>query len=87
MESVKPFKFQKDQRDGLIEDIREYFEKERGETIGHLAADNLLQFIMERISPHVYNQALEDCRYLVTQRMVSLEEDMEALKQTPKRSR
>lgn len=81
---MKPVKFPKEKRELLIEQIQEYFEVERGETLGHLAADNMLEFFMAHISPHVYNQALDDCRHLVTQQMVSMEEDIYALEQKVK---
>ncbi|WP_054958055.1 DUF2164 domain-containing protein [Paenibacillus dakarensis] len=84
---MKPMKFPKEQRELLIEQIQEYFEVERGETLGHLAADNMLDFFMAQIGPHVYNQALDDCRQLVTQRMVSIEEDIYALEQKIKPTR
>ncbi|MFC7678638.1 DUF2164 domain-containing protein [Paenibacillus sp. GCM10028914] len=84
---MKPMKFPKEQRELLIEQIQEYFEVERGETLGHLAADSILEFFIEKIRPHVYNQALDDCRQLVTQRMVSLEEDIYALEQKVKPTR
>ena len=78
---MKPMKFPKEQRELLIGQIQEYFEKERGETLGHLAADSMLEFFMSNLSPYIYNHALDDCRQLVTQRMVSLEEDIYALEQ------
>lgn len=84
---MKPMKFPKEQRELIIEQIQEYFEKERGESLGHLAADNMLEFFMAQINPYIYNHALEDCRQLVTQRMVSLEEDIYALEQQVKPSR
>lgn len=81
---MKPIKMPKEERELLIEQIQEYFEIERGETLGHLAADSMLDFFMSTLSPHLYNQALADCRQLVTQRMVSLEEDIYALEQKVK---
>lgn len=63
------------------------FEHERGEAIGELAADGVLDFFMTRIAPHVYNQALSDCRHVVSQRMISLEDDIYALEQKVKASR
>lgn len=81
---MKPMKFPKEQREQIIDQIQEYFEKERGESLGHLAADNMLEFFMAQISPYIYNHALEDCRQLVTQRMVSLEDDIYALEQQAK---
>ncbi|MHA2857445.1 DUF2164 family protein [Paenibacillus lautus] len=35
---MKPSKFPKEQREQLIELVQEYFETERGETLGNLAA-------------------------------------------------
>jgi uncharacterized protein (DUF2164 family) len=85
--SIKPVKLPKEQRDQMIRLIQQYFEEDRGETIGDLAADSLLDFFMTRLGPYVYNQALSDCRSLVGQRMVSLEEDIYALEQKAKLSR
>lgn len=84
---MKAMKLPKEQRDQMIRLIQAYFETERGETIGDLAADGVLDFFMTQLSPYVYNQALSDCRLLVNQRMVSLEEDIYALEKNIKLSR
>ncbi|NQX47109.1 DUF2164 domain-containing protein [Paenibacillus tritici] len=76
---MKPVKLPKEQRDMINDNIRAYFEAERGETIGHLAADNLLEFFLKELGPAIYNGALSDCRTLVGQRMQALEEDIYAL--------
>lgn len=55
---MKPIKLPKEQRELITENIRAYFEAERGETIGHLAADNLLEFFLNELGPAVYNGAL-----------------------------
>ena len=41
---MKPTKFPKEQREQLIGLVQEYFETERGETLGHLAAEGVLDF-------------------------------------------
>ncbi|WP_211747395.1 DUF2164 domain-containing protein [Paenibacillus sp. Marseille-Q4541] len=84
---MKPMKLPKEQKDQMIRLIQAYFETERGETIGDLAADGVLDFFMTELSPYVYNQALGDCRVMVNQRMVSLEEDIYALEKNIKLSR
>jgi len=76
---VKLIKLPKEQREDIVENIRAYFESERGESIGHLAADSLLEFFLNELGPTIYNGALGDCRTLVGQRMQSLEEDIYAL--------
>ncbi|GAB6927621.1 hypothetical protein JCM10914A_16040 [Paenibacillus sp. JCM 10914] len=84
---MKPMKFPKEQREQLISQIQHYFETERGETLGHLAAEGMLDFFVENLGPYLYNQALSDCRTVVSERMLSLEEDIYALEKTPKRTR
>lgn len=76
---MKPVKLPKEQREIITENIRAYFEAERGETIGHLAADNLLEFFLKELGPAIYNGALSDCRTLTLQRMQALEDDIYAL--------
>jgi uncharacterized protein (DUF2164 family) len=76
---VKVIKLPKEQREILVENIRSHFEIERGESIGHLAADSLLDFFLKELAPSLYNEALKDCRALVTERMQSLEDDIYAL--------
>ena len=43
-----------------IEEIKTYFENERDEVIGDMAAELFLGFILDKIAPIIYNQALED---------------------------
>lgn len=80
---MKPMKLSRETRETMIANIQQFFEMERGETIGELAADQVLDFMMTTIGPHVYNQALADCRTLVNERMAGMEEDIYALEQRP----
>ncbi|QWU15934.1 Uncharacterized conserved protein, DUF2164 family [Paenibacillus sophorae] len=76
---MKPIKMPKEHREAMLDHIQEFFELERGESIGRLAADSLLKFFLKELGPAVYNQALSDCRILTAQRMQGLEEDIYAL--------
>lgn len=78
---MNPTKLSRETRDTLIANIQQFFEMERGETIGELAADGVLDFVLKEIGPHVYNQALADCRALVNERMAGMEEDIYSLEQ------
>ncbi|MFO7886893.1 MAG: DUF2164 domain-containing protein [Eubacteriales bacterium] len=51
-----------DRKKRVIEDIKEYFYKERGEEIGMLAAELFYDFIIERIGGEIYNQGLIDAK-------------------------
>ncbi|WP_322906442.1 DUF2164 domain-containing protein [Paenibacillus campi] len=78
---MQPLKLPRETRETMIANIQQFFEMERGETIGELAADHVLDFAIKTIGPHLYNQALADCRALVNERMAAMEEDMYALEQ------
>lgn len=84
---MKTMKLPKEQRDQVILLIQQYFEKERGEIIGDLAADSVMDFFMSHVAPIVYNQALSDSRHLVRQQMTSLEDDLYSLEQQVKQTR
>ena len=63
--------------------IRAYFERERGEELGELAAGFILDFIAEEVAPLFYNAALRDAQALVARAADSLDADLEALRRSP----
>jgi uncharacterized protein (DUF2164 family) len=65
----------------LVSKIRSYFETERSEKIGELAAENLLEFMIKQLGPIIYNQAIHDARTVVMQQMERMEEEIYALEQ------
>ncbi|HEU5140624.1 MAG TPA: DUF2164 domain-containing protein [Bacillales bacterium] len=72
--------FPKEQKEKIKDRIRQYFLDERGEEIGDLAAENLLDFITKEIGPVYYNQALNDAQKAVDERMANMEEDLLSMK-------
>lgn len=77
-------KFPREHKLLVISHIQHYFLEQRGEELGNLAAENLLDFMLKEIAPYIYNLAIEDARGVAAQRMISLEEDLYALeKPTP----
>ncbi len=73
-------KITKEQKTQIIQLIQHYFREERGEEIGDLAAEFLLDFFIKHIGPFFYNQAVNDLQSIVSQRMVTLDEDIYALR-------
>jgi uncharacterized protein (DUF2164 family) len=73
-------KIPKEQKMQVISRVKLYFQEERDEEIGDLAAELLLDFMIKQISPWIYNQAVDDAQTLASQRMAALEEDLYALK-------
>lgn len=74
-----PIKIQREQKLEIIASIQDYFQTERSEVIGDLAAENLLDFMLKELAPYTYNQALADVRQVIEQKMSSLEDEMYAL--------
>ncbi|WP_050616375.1 DUF2164 domain-containing protein [Bacillus testis] len=74
-------KIPKEEKKELIERIQHYFYMERDEEIGDLAAEQLLDFMMKQLSPHIYNQAIHDAQKTIEQKVISLEDDLYALVQ------
>jgi len=44
----------------MIAEIKNYFSKEREEELGDLAADLILDLIVEKLAPEFYNQGVSD---------------------------
>lgn len=72
-------KLPKEQRDQIIEQIQQFFELERSETIGTLAAGEVLDFMIKEIGPHLYNHAINVARNTLLERMQTLEDELYAL--------
>ena len=58
-------KINKETKDDLIRNIKIYFENERDEELGDLAASMVLDFIIKDMAPYFYNQGVLDAyKYL-----------------------
>jgi uncharacterized protein (DUF2164 family) len=65
MKNKVPIKVTKERRSEMIAEIKNFFLKEREEEIGDLAAGIILDFILEKIAPELYNQGVDDSyRYI-----------------------
>ncbi|MDF2925532.1 MAG: hypothetical protein K0R57_4446 [Paenibacillaceae bacterium] len=72
-------KFPKEQKQQAVEDCIRYFAEERGEALGHLAAEQLIDYMLGLIGPVAYNQALADARSMMNERLQSLDDDLYSL--------
>ncbi|MBL4934810.1 DUF2164 domain-containing protein [Clostridium sp. YIM B02515] len=60
MKNKDMFKLTKEQREDMINSIKNYFLDEREEEIGDLASNLMLNFIIEEIAPEFYNKGVYD---------------------------
>lgn len=72
-------KMPKEEKEFIITKIQAYFELERGEEIGVLAADQLFDYFLKEIGPYIYNQGVQDSKKMVDQKMMNMEEDILSL--------
>lgn len=66
------FKISTERREELRQEIKRYFAEERGEALGEVACNMLLDFFIEKIAPEVYNQGIEDAYKYIIEKLESL---------------
>jgi uncharacterized protein (DUF2164 family) len=69
----------REEREGAVRRIQDYFRDERGEEVGDLAAGILLDAIERGIAPTFYNRGVRDAKAVVLRASGALEEELEAL--------
>lgn len=72
-------KIAREDKNIIIAHIQNYFEEERSETIGDLAAEQFLDFMLKELGPHIYNKAIVDARRLISERFSQIDEDLYTL--------
>ncbi|MCP4791296.1 MAG: DUF2164 domain-containing protein [Gammaproteobacteria bacterium] len=65
---------EKSQRDVLIGELQNYMEMELDRALGQFEAEFLLDFIVEKLGPHFYNQGIYDAQASVSKQMDNLVE-------------
>lgn len=66
------FELSKEKRDQMVGEIKNYFENERDEELGDLAASLILDFFIEKLAPEFYNQGIYDSYQFMTDRVEDL---------------
>jgi uncharacterized protein (DUF2164 family) len=69
----------KDQRQHAIREIIGYFENERDEEIGIIAAEQILDFMLITFGEQIYKKAIEDTKKLFQTNMENLTVDLDML--------
>jgi uncharacterized protein (DUF2164 family) len=69
----------KEKRVQAINEIVSYFQTERNEEIGVIAAEAVLDFFLEEVGKTIYNKGVKDARSILEQRLGDFGIDLEAL--------
>ena len=67
MKYENPVILTNERREFMISEIKDYYSREREEVIGDLAAGLLLDFVMEKLAPEIYNQGVYDSHKYMTE--------------------
>lgn len=73
------WKMPREQKGQLVEAVQHYFETERGEAIGSIAAEGIVDFMTAALGPYLYNEAMKDARKVVAERFTAVEDELYAL--------
>lgn len=67
------------QKKEALQQIIHFFESERGEKIGVIAAEAILNFFLENVGKDIYNKGLSDAQELFRQRIEEAHFDIDDL--------
>lgn len=76
---MQPIKIEREYKLQLASSLQEYLDSELSVEIGQLASENLLDYMLKELTPHIYNQAIADARKVIGVTMTSLEDEMYSL--------
>lgn len=81
-------KLPREQKQQIIDTVQHYFATERDESLGSVAAEGIVDFFIEALGPHLYNQGVNDARRVVAERVAAVEDELYALERpTPRLGR
>ncbi|BBB91188.1 MAG TPA: DUF2164 domain-containing protein [Methylomusa anaerophila] len=69
---MSDIRLKNEERKIIVESIKEFYLKERDEEISDLSAGFLLDFIIERIGPYLYNQGIRDAHRFMNEKVEDL---------------
>lgn len=77
---IDPLALSREQKYQLAGDIKSWFQEERGERLGDLAAELLVDFIQERAAKHWYNKGVLDAQACLRDRTERMLDDIDLLR-------
>ncbi len=85
---IVPIKLPKEEKEQIVRSVQQYFEEERSETIGNLAAEQIIDHMLQLLGPYLYNKAIADARAVVLEKISQVDDELYALeKQSPQSRR
>lgn len=72
MQKSNKLQLSKEKREDMVSALKYYFDKERDEELGDLAAGMLLDFIIQELASEFYNQGVLDSNRYMNDRVEEL---------------
>ncbi|WP_394224108.1 DUF2164 domain-containing protein [Alteromonas gracilis] len=66
-------------KETIVRELQNYFDSELNVELGQFDGEFLLDFIIEKVGPAVYNQGISDARAVLERRIQSIDEDLYAI--------
>jgi uncharacterized protein (DUF2164 family) len=77
---IDPLALSREQKEQLAGDIKHWFQEERGERLGDLAAELLVDLVQERAAKHWYNKGVLDAQICLRDRTDRMLDDIDLLR-------
>lgn len=84
---IVPIKLPKEEKEQIVRSVQQYFEEERSETIGNLAAEQIVDHMLQLLGPYLYNKAIADARAVVLEKISQVDDELYSLEKQPHRDR
>lgn len=68
-----------EKKQNAINELISFFENERNEKIGIIAAEEILNFFLESVGGEIYNQGITDARLTLERRFEDMKYDLDDL--------
>ncbi|MED1796186.1 DUF2164 domain-containing protein [Brevibacillus nitrificans] len=72
-------KMSREQKEYLVHQVQRFFHEQRGEELGNLETEEMIDFFWKQLGPILYNLGVQDARKLLLERFASLEDELYVL--------
>lgn len=72
-------KLSRQEKERLVNKIQNFFYEERGEEIGIIAAEEVLEFVLEDLGSIIYNRALDDAKIWFLKKIEDMQIDYDLI--------
>lgn len=69
----------REQKEYLVHQVQRFFHEQRGEELGNLETEEMIDFFWKQLGPILYNLGVQDARKLLQERFASLEDELYVL--------